>query len=374
MPRRLHEFIGARLRVARLFRGMKQSHLADAVEVTRQYIYKIERGDAQPRFDLVEAMAEEVAFPVPFFGTPPAIDVREEDCNFRKRVTTPVGVRSQAVAHLMLLAEGVALLEKQVALPRLRIPEIAVDSPEGIERAAEQCRSEWGLRHDAPIQSMVRVVEHAGAVVAELAGSTDKIDAFSWPGRRPVVVRSTFKKSTTRARMDFAHELGHLVMHAGLDDTDDPQLEVEANRFGSAFLLPRAGFMREFPRTSRISWPDVFAMKRRWRVAVSAIVRRAFDLHLIDAREYRRANVFISKQGWRRGEPEEPRDREEPEVIRLAMDHLMDKGVPPWELAKQLHWSPDTFEEVMGVAPLAPAAPVYHLRIPRKGDSTPDAR
>ena len=38
-------------------------------------------------------------------------------------------------------------------------------------------------------------------------------------------------------------------------------------------------------------------MKKRWRVSAAAIVRRAFDLKMIDAADYQRAYKFMSAQG-----------------------------------------------------------------------------
>ena len=46
-------------------------------------------------------------------------------------------------------------------------------------------------------------------------------------------------------------------------------------------------------------------MKRRWGIRLQAIVHRAYDLALIDAAQYRTANIHISKYGWRTNEPGE---------------------------------------------------------------------
>jgi Zn-dependent peptidase ImmA (M78 family) len=119
------------------------------------------------------------------------------------------------LAHLNLLEEAVAYLtNRRVALPPINIPTVDdVKSPEDVERAAEHCRAHWGLGLDAPISNMTRVLENAGAVLAHFADTSDRIDAFScWSSAHPLVVRSTGKKSATRARMDFSHELGHLVI------------------------------------------------------------------------------------------------------------------------------------------------------------------
>ncbi|WP_445083824.1 ImmA/IrrE family metallo-endopeptidase [Candidatus Vondammii sp. HM_W22] len=68
-----------------------------------------------------------------------------------------------------------------------------------------------------------------------------------------LIIRSTAKTAPTRLRFDTAHERGHLVMHIRIV-TGDTGTEAQANRFASAFLLPRRDFVREFPRSRRIDW------------------------------------------------------------------------------------------------------------------------
>lgn len=171
-------------------------------------------------------------------------------------------------------------------------------------------------------------------------GVSEKVDAFSLVRGRPVIVRNMDKDSTSRARFDLAHECGHLVMHEGVE-TGDPGTETEAHRFASAFLLPRGAFVREFPRTSQIDWKALFRLKERWGVSVQAIVRRAYDLGMITAVQYRNANVYMSRNGWKRGEPCEPLS-ELPEIIPLAIQMLKDtQGVTCADMARQLHISKD---------------------------------
>ena len=116
----------------------------------------------------------------------------------------------------------------------------------------------------------------------------EKIDAFSWAGIRDIVVLNPVKASSSRSRFDLAHECGHLVMHRGME-TGTPEREDQANRFAAAFLLPRAGFAREYGHRPRLSWGHLRDLKKRWGVSLAALVRRAYDLRLIGAREYQRA-------------------------------------------------------------------------------------
>ena len=140
----------------------------------------------------------------------------------------------------------------------MRIPRQSTSFPQQIEEAAMNTRSLWGLGLDAPVANVTRAAERAGAVVAHFASASDKVDATSCPGTRPVIVRSSAKQSATRLRWDIAHELGHLVLRhdASADDVDEH--EAQADKFAGAFLVPAAPFIREFPKGGRLPWQELF--------------------------------------------------------------------------------------------------------------------
>jgi len=174
-------------------------------------------------------------------------------------------------------------------------------------------------------------------VVTTFEGVSASIDAFSYMHSRPIVVRNTAKVSNSRARFDMAHELGHLVLHQGME-ADSPSLEDQANQFASAFLLPRTAFLKEFPKHHRIDWFELLQMKTRWGVSIQAIIRRAYDLGLIGAVQYRNAHVYISRNGWKTREPgEDSIPPETPEIIPTAFQLLAKQGVSSEDIARELH-------------------------------------
>ena len=139
--------------------------------------------------------------------------------------------------------------------------------------------------------------------------------------------RNASDKPSSRLRWDLAHELGHLVMHAG-KRTGDKETESQADIFAGAFLLPRRALLREFPRRDRIDWASVFALKQRWGVSVAAVVRGAYRLGLVSELQQTSAFKYISFNGWRKREPGEP-PQERPEAVMAAFQALEDDGVCP---------------------------------------------
>jgi Zn-dependent peptidase ImmA (M78 family) len=204
---------------------------------------------------------------------------------------------------------------------------------------------------------MTRVVEAAGAVVTHFPGLSERVDALSMHRPRPIIVRSTAKDSLVRLRFDLAHEAGHLVMHQGIE-TGDRTTEMQAHRFASAFLLPAAAFAREFPRRIHyLDWPGLFALKQRWGVSVRAIARRAYDLGMIDAAQYRTANVHLARTGQTKGEAgdNEAPWAEEPELLAAAVQ-AVEAGQPgeTATLAARLGLRRAALVELLGFAPLEP--------------------
>lgn len=335
------EFLGNKLRLARTFNGLTLAQLGEIVSSSRQYIQRLETDDETcPSQEMLEALTEALQVKEDFFFDR-IEELREDQGHFRRLQTTPLHVRSTVLSYGTIFTLLVRHLEEYVDFPQIKIPNVEVATREDVERAAEQCRKTWGLGLDAPILNMTRTLESAGVVVTTFGGVSEKIDAFSLVRGRPVIVRSIDKESTSRLRFDLAHECGHLVMHTALL-TGDPATEAEANQFASAFLLPRVAFIKEFPRTTSIDWRLLFEMKKRWSVSIQAIIRRAYDLGILTAIQYRNANVYISRMQWKRNEPCEPAT-EAPELIPSAIKYLKEEeGISVKDLACALYVNPET--------------------------------
>lgn len=340
-------FYGARLRIARRLARQTQEDLAAQACVDQGLISHAERG-AAPSAESSAALAEVLGVLPSFFQIESSTQLFDEDVHFRRRRTTKVMDRQQALAHASLFVEFVHFLESHAELPADRVPRLAAGSAEEVERAAATCRGALELPPDAPLENVVRALENAGVVVASLGGYVDKVDAFSAEsptGRKIIVLNANDPAS--RTVFNAAHEFGHLVLHRG-QETGDKKTEGEADRFASAFLMPRAGISREFPR-SQIDWNVLLRLKARWRVSLQALLRRGFDLGLIGAVEYTRACKLISARGWRKAEPAEfeaPRPEIVPKAIDVLRVHL---GLSLSEIARALRLQPATLGIVAGI-------------------------
>ena len=97
-----------------------------------------------------------------------------------------------------------------------------------------------------------------------------------------------------------AHELGHLVMHVGNPPISSEQAEEEADAFASEFLMPEREIKQQLYNLNESS---LCLLKRRWKVSMHALVRRAKDLNTITQQQYRNIQINFSRKGYTKSEP-----------------------------------------------------------------------
>jgi len=268
--------------------------------------------------------------------------------------TAKLSDKQTVIAKGELFRRFVASIEARLRLPQLDFPEFPIDSPEAAERAAEKCRAHWGLGI-GPIGNMVRVLENAGAVVTAFEHSAKDIDALSIASSRPIVVTNRSDASACRVRFGYAHECGHFVGHVGRK-TGDKASESEANRFASAFLLPRSSFVKEFPALrggTQVNWIALSQLKMRWRVSKAAMLYRARQLNILGEDQYKRALLgHLFEKGERHIEHEDASiPHEKPELLHIAMTVLREKlGLSLNDSAVSVHMTRALLAEI---APLA---------------------
>ena len=219
---------------------------------------------------------------------------------YRARATASARARNQAYQFVQLFVEQVQGMTEHLRLPPLQLPQ--ADSP---IPAARLARKVLGIGPLVPVPHLINALERNGIVVFSLPFRIEKIDAFStWTmvdGDRPIITLSSGCPGD-RVRSSTAHELGHLVMHKGLEGNIS-NLENEANQFAAEFLLPEQTMRQVF--RERLTLAYALHLKGIWSVSMQMLIRRARDLGCITERHYRYLFMQIGKRGWRKSEPGE---------------------------------------------------------------------
>jgi Zn-dependent peptidase ImmA (M78 family) len=259
------------------------------------------------------------------------------------------------------LQEISSILQHYVEFPPIDIPDVLAGSSwkqlreDDIERMAIELRRHWGIGN-GPCGDIVALLERIGVIVGTIEMGTARLDGLcSWsPSEdRPHILLATDKMSFPRRQMDGAHELAHAVLHRHVSEEEFrenlKEIETQAFRFASAFLLPSTTYPHEVRRPSLANF---LSLKERWRVSIKAQIHRLADLEIIPAKYVTDLYKLHSAKGWTK---EEPLDREwpltQPRTLRESLNLLVSSGVRTKVdlLAVEFTMSPAYIEPLAGL-------------------------
>ena len=132
------------------------------------------------------------------------------------------------------------------------------------EEIARLLRAKWNIPA-GPIKNLIEVIENAGGFVFKCDFETRKIDGLSmWSKITPPIFFINRDIPTDRFRFSLAHELGHIIMHR----LPTENLEREANKFASEFLMPESDVIHDI---RLFSLQKAVALKSKWKVSIASL-------------------------------------------------------------------------------------------------------
>lgn len=331
----LRVFNGDRLKAARVYRGKTIAELADEVQVSKQSISQYENGKANPSLETLLKLISALGFPRDYFYEQDNKSIKVGTTYFRALLSTNKKDRLSQEEKTKILSKIYHTLNQFVQFPKINIPPIR-EGLNDIEAIAQYTRDYWKLGTD-PIPNMVYILEKNGFIVTSFGTENANIDAFSQ--RQEVdseeyyfIVLGSDKNSATRRQFDAAHELGHIMLHDWNADLElvsreeFRQMENEAHQFAASFLLPKEAFLKDLVLPNNLDF--YIELKRKWKVSISAMIVRAYQLKAINYNQYQYLMRQISKKGWRTKEPlDDVIQVSKPTVLRKAVDVIQSNGV-----------------------------------------------
>jgi Zn-dependent peptidase ImmA (M78 family)/transcriptional regulator with XRE-family HTH domain len=349
--------VGDMLRLARQRLGFTQKAASERLGIPQPVLSRIENGVATADSALLMKAAQVYQVPVEFFdikepvyGPPVSVhamtrgksDVTAHELDL---ITAELNIR---LMHLARFLEGVDYNTSA------NVPALDVEQYGEPEKIAATVRAHWGIP-SGPVKNLMHWTERAGIVVglSKFGGASVSGVTFKVPGRPPLVLLNSTHPSD-RMRFTLAHEIGHLVMHRFPTEN----MEVEANKFASAFLMPESDIRQSF-RGRRVTLELLASLKPEWKVAMQALLMRASSLNCVTPNQSRYLWQQISARGWRLREPAElDFPIEVPTVLpAIVKAHLSDLGYSLAELTKLVKIRESEFIEMYGAITAPPKAP-----------------
>ena len=296
-------FTPSRLRWARERLMLTRTDLADAANISVSTLTAYENGRRAPLAEAKERLADALGVRPEFFYLPDMDEVPMEEVSFRKASKTSKCQQRAAMGAAQMAVEFFGVIESSFKLPDLQVPEIDDATP---EQAAEEVRAQWHLA-DRPIADMMSLLESKGVRILSLDHRCKDVDAFCFSRDGVSYIFVSTVKTAERQRFDLAHELGHLVLHAGVpaDSANSKERERQADSFASAM----------------------------------AMARRLHDLKLLSDWKYRSVVIELSQRGYRSAEPDGIQ-REQSQLLRKVL-FMMDEHTTTADTAAALHLTTD---------------------------------
>ncbi|MGY1984135.1 ImmA/IrrE family metallo-endopeptidase [Nocardia gipuzkoensis] len=382
---------GVRVRQARVLRRMtSKAVMAElgwkGARQTRLEQAPVTSLDAEEFDRLVQVLR----FPAHFFTTPPASRVDAGDLLFRAPRATTAGEKEYLAQFAAVVGDFLGGLDATWPLPPVKLPVLDADYP--ITTAAELVRERMGLEPDVPIPYLTYEVERAGVPVVMRLRRSKSTGSLSWDpvdddiglsdkhlgystrvgeyGDRPLVVLRA-SESWERTRWTVAHEVGHIVLHAGGGEVTEDK-ELQASRFASELLAPAKAIASEVPKVPSLL--NLVQLKLKWGISIGALIRHLSVSSLIDDQRY----DMLRRQLYTRQNPEtghtwgktEPgwdaREVERPRLMSRWVERCYGATSAAMLAPHQLMWPQDLLEDFLAGQRTAPGRVT-----PVAGASTP---
>ncbi|AHJ69357.1 helix-turn-helix domain-containing protein [Granulibacter bethesdensis] len=331
--------------LARTAQGMSQSDLALACRIVSQgTISKIESGLLTPTPETVHAFCDILGFTERFFSKPAIRTAFPVSYNRKKQKLSKSSYEEIiSKSRIIRLSIEDMLNSVEITPQRRPLPSIDIDDYNGdVESVALAIRQMWQIPR-GPIQDVTSIIESAGIIVFRMDFGTNLIDGFSQhsvDGFPPIIFVNE-NVPPDRLRFTLCHELAHLTLHI----LPNPNMEIEADQFSSAFLMPRDDIIHDL---NRCSLETFMRLKLSWKVAMSALIRRARDLGKISESNYKYYMIEMSRKGWRKNEPVELKNIDEKPKLakRLIAMHIEELDYNKEDLKNIFGWRNYNIEDI----------------------------
>lgn len=260
-------------------KALTVQELADELGISKQAVSKYENGISIPTTDNIVKILN-------YFGisrgylTKPEIRLDETTAVFyRRNKKTKKKEIEKASVYLKWCYEIIIACRHYNNMTMFDIPDLT--DVKSIHEKTLLLRKYWDLGSE-PVVNMADVLGKHGIYIFTVMLDNKDIDGYSQIVENiPIIILNMNKSGVLRSNFSLAHELGHLILHNKLRESDDydiDKIEEEANEFAGCFLMPEEKIQHELIRKDVNYFVNLGA---RWNVSPQAVVMRFYKLGLL---------------------------------------------------------------------------------------------
>lgn len=327
--------------LAREMNGLVIVELAEKLGISRSYMHKIESDAQAINPDLMNGLTKTLGLPAEFFYQDG--EVIPSYLNYRRREKVPAKDINRIEANINLYRLGIQKLLKNTGFNHAVLPVLSTDKTRSPQDCARALRKMWKVPKGV-IENLSNILEEKNVLHVCFDFVTDRVDGKSVYTRdgQPIIFTND-RLLGDRQRFTLAYQIGHLVMHANIENTFGKDISHEANLFAAEFLMPEKDIIKDLE--NGLTMDKLAMLKKKWKCSMISIVYRAHDLNLITDNQ----KLYLEKQfnqlKIRRREPVElDIPREQPKLLReLITKYKQKQKLSVKQLAQYFYLNEEDF-------------------------------
>lgn len=289
-----------RLKEARLFRGISLEDLANQTGVNKKDLQCFEDRRYLPIEDNVWKVSRALKIPIKFFYEKDKKNIKVENTFFKTNSRMQKIDEISSKEKLVLIHKIHEFMKKHAELPELVLPN-KEDKFSDIEGLARITREAFGVG-DSVIENMSELLQSKGFILSDINLKEKNASIFtqihSVEGELSYLIALGNDNGSAPLRnYDLAFELANILAHHFKIQTK----KMPREDFACAFLLPRKQFLKDLKNPEDLNL--YIELKRKWRVEITVLLYRAYQLGELNYKKYNALMNEISKHGWIGNEP-----------------------------------------------------------------------
>lgn len=279
---------GKNIKVYRKLMGLSLRDFAKKTGFSHTYINLLEKGERTPSSNVIIKLAKALDIPAnklfqerSTFDSV-AFDFRKKRLSKKKKDYIDLRLKQYASN----IKDILDLSKYEANDPMLINYKTTISNYDEVKDIVARFRGFLGIEDDVPIDNLSKLLESRDVFISEINEDLPIDGACAVIDNLPLIVIKS-QRTGDRQRFTLAHEIGHFLINSSNPDLN---IEKAANKFASDLLLPKPLFDKYFNHPKNISFEELKYYKSYFKVSISAIIHRLYDLNYIS--ESTKINYF----------------------------------------------------------------------------------